>query len=259
MFNWLTKIILSVAVFLGISSPAVLLTPIVDITPTPTAIVTTPATIKLPSEIIKSPVPTSTPTPSPTPTTKPVRADILLLERLLANPTPEEFKRLCTEGVGILTSIYKTEEVLSNDRLSVIKVRKYLNLAELMPCQALSLGFGVYGRTEAIEHVSVSLLDSDSDGVRLEKLAYNYHLSTLMEKDGISLVLLALVKSGAAPFNKQINIYFPEKKARVLLQNYLVNEMEWTEGGYKQTVLYKPDYFWNLMLAEQLNKIPLAQ
>lgn len=60
MFHWIAKIIISTSVFLGITSPTVSPTPIVDSTPTPTAIVSPRAT-PTPKLIIKSQTPTPTP------------------------------------------------------------------------------------------------------------------------------------------------------------------------------------------------------
>lgn len=232
MFHWLTKIILSIAVFLGISSPAVLPTLITDLTPTPTAVVST--------------LPTATPTPTVTSTTPPSlsdRKDIIALKTFQAAPSINSLRSLCGQARTIETNLFYYKDELSKDRSGVMKVISLLPLSTFLTyCRGIdSKDVQFYSFADAVSLLSATLLANDSDALRLEKIKYNADIISKMKNYGVIGI------SFCAPYNLKfypggpfkelvidtnsdfrIELVFPEAQVNLVLKNslFLSNQNE---------------------------------
>jgi hypothetical protein len=173
MFSWLTKIILSASIFLGFSSPAVLIvkeTPVSNVvsdesTPTP----------------IISPIPTlaATQTPTKTITTTPVPSPAdeaqVLLSNYLSNPTPEQFTKLCNESKSVTSNLYR--EILDTNRQNIVK--DYYSLYDLLGGCAYVNNSDYLFVTSDGNKFDVIFEDDDSDDLRRQKIQFNQVLSEI--------------------------------------------------------------------------------
>lgn len=188
MFHWITKIILSASIFLGITSPAISPTPIVDSRPTPTAIVSIQAMPKLtPKQIIKSqtptppitptsvatpvPAPESTSMPTPTPTPIVYTETQTIARKFLSNPTLNNLKIFCEKAKSIDSS--QTEEVLNEDKTAIRVVS--IPLSEtISSCVHLNNpNSDIVFIFPTSNSLLIDLCAEDTDTLRMSKIKWN--------------------------------------------------------------------------------------
>jgi hypothetical protein len=186
MFHWITKIIISASMFLGITSPIVSPTPLVDLTSTSTVVVSDRATPKPTlKQITKPQIPTPSTTTILTPTPIPTQIQIqastptpvvytetqTMAKDFLSNPTLDSLKVFCEKAKNIPS--LQTKEVLNDDKTAIKLVN--IPLSEtIQGCGYLNNpNSGVVFISPTSTSLLINLCAEDTDTLRVTIIKWN--------------------------------------------------------------------------------------